>query len=144
MIKNLPNKWIRKAVFDAIDDMEVDGYVIPSYDTYVTGPDQPDFYTLLSTQTSTVDKDNKCEWFWDSSIRIEAVTYYNRSGNPGEKALAEDMLDKIRELTNNLVLDPASNLEIFTQTQDFPGGLTISTEHENIFREFITITFRIK
>ena len=29
MIKTLPNKWVRKAVFDAINNIEVDGKEIP-------------------------------------------------------------------------------------------------------------------
>lgn len=144
MDKNLPNKWVRKAVYDAINNIEVDGYDIPCFDTYVSGANQPDYYTILSTQTSSVDKNNKCEWFWDSSITIEAVAYYPRPGNPGSKLLANNIIDEIRFQTNDLVLDTASDLEIFVQTQDFPNGLTISTDHENIFREFITINFRIK
>ena len=144
MDKNLPNRWVREAVYDAIDGIVVDGYAIECFDTYVSGANQPDHYTILSTQTSSVDKNNKCEWFWDSSITIEAVTYYPRPGNPGSKLLANNIIDEIRVQTNDLVLDAASDLEIFVQTQDFPNGLAISTDHENIFREFITITFRIK
>ncbi len=144
MEKVLPQKWVRKAVYDAIDNIIVDGYTIPCYDTYVSGAEQPDYYTILSTQTSSVDKNNKCEWFWNSTITIEAVTYYPRPGNPGSKLLANNIIDEVRFQTSGLVLDAESGLEIFVQTQDFPNGLTISTEHENIFREFITITLRIK
>ena len=90
MQKNLPNKWIRKAVYEAIDEMVVDGYSIPCYDTYVSGANQPDFYTILSTQTSSVDKNNKCEYFWNSTINIEAVTYYPRPGLPGTKLMANN------------------------------------------------------
>ena len=65
MDKALPDKWIRKAVSDAIDGIVVDSIAIPCYDTKVTldvNSDEPDHYVLMTTQTNEVEKANKCEF----------------------------------------------------------------------------------
>ena len=143
MQKNLPNKWIRKAIFEAIDAIDVDGNTIECYDTNVTGHIKPNHYTVLSTQ-SNVEKSNKCEYFWDSEILIDIVTIYKGSGNTGSRLLGDNITDEVRSLTDNLSLDPASNLEIISQIQTFPNSLYFHADNENIFRNFIRISFRIK
>jgi len=129
-------------VFDAIDDMEVDGHMIPSYDTYVTGPNQPDFYTLLSTQASAVDKDNKCEWFWDTSILLDVVTRYPRPGNPGSRLLADDIMESVRNLTNDLTL--TGGLATVSQRQSFPNDITTVTSDEIVYRKLMRLELKIK
>ena len=63
MIKSLPNKWVKKAVYDVINNIVVDGKTIRCYDTNVTGNTKPNYYTLLTTQSNDVEKANKCEYF---------------------------------------------------------------------------------
>ena len=144
MNKNLPTKWVRKAIFEAIDGINVDGFTINCYDTNVTGAEQPDHYVLVTTQTNETDKNNKCEWFWNSTATLDIVTYYPRPGNPGSRLLADNITDAVRQYTNNLVLDTESDLEIFVQTFDVLQNLTMSTDEENIFRNIVQLTFRIK
>ena len=86
--KILPNKWIRKQMFDLLNNIDVvvefpsetQTYTIPCYDTRVSGVDSPNHYILLTTQSNEVDKNNKCEWFWESEILIDIVTIYPRGG----------------------------------------------------------------
>jgi hypothetical protein len=147
MDKALPNKWIRKAVYDAFNGTVVDGETINVYDQRVTNDinsDTPDYYVLMTTQTNDVDKRNKCEWFWESSILLDVFTRYELPGNYGSRLLADNILEDLKDATNNLTLDVASGLEIVVQTDSFPANLTSTTKKENIFRNFLRIELFIK
>jgi hypothetical protein len=139
MIKPIPDKWIRKAIYDAINNMVVDTISIPCYDTRVPSNGGKNHYILMTTQTNTVDKSNKCEDSYESSILLDIITSYDGAGNYGSRLLADNILDKARELTNGLVLDVSSNLTILRQTQDFPNDISTITPTENIFRKFMRI-----
>lgn len=139
MVKNLPDKWVRKAVYDAINDMVVDTITIPCYDTRVVANGGKNHYVLMTTQTNSVDKTTKCENSYNSSILLDIVTSYQSSGNTGSRLLADNILDKVRELTDNLTLDVASGLTILKQTQDFPNDLATITDTENVFRKFVRL-----
>ena len=144
MKKNLPNKWIRKAVFQAINNIVVDGKVVRCYDTNVSGVDVPNNYVILSTQSNIVEKANKCEYFWNSEILLDIVNIYQSAGNMGDRLLTDNITDEVRNLTDTLVLDPASDLSVISQIQSFPNGLNSTNDNEIIFRNFIRISLRIK
>ena len=149
MIKTLPDKWIRKAIFSAINNMSVideitgDTLIVPCFDTRVTSSDDLTRYVLMTTQTNTVDKSVKCGNRWESSILLDIVTTFNESGNYGSRLLADAILDKVRSLTNTLVLDVASGLEVVYQSQDFPNDLVTVTSTENVYRKFMRIELLI-
>ena len=73
MNKSLPDKWVRKAIFSKLNNIVVDGNTIPCKDTRLTGSNIPQHYILMTTQTNQVDKANKCEFFWDSSILLDII-----------------------------------------------------------------------
>ena len=142
MVKTLPDKWIRKAVFDAINNIVVDTITIPCYDTRVTGSVE-DNYILMSSQSNEVDKSNKCAYMWESQILLEIYTSYDLQGNTGSRLLADNILNEVRGLTDILALDVASNLEVVTQNQSFPSDLTSTTTNQIVYRKFIRIEFLI-
>ncbi len=144
MNKALPDKWVRKAIFTQLNNIVVDGNTIPCKDTRVTGNNIPPHYILMTTQTNSVDKANKCEYFWNSSVLLDITTTYQGAGNTGSRVLADNILDRVRDLTNNLTLDVSSGLEVFIQKQDFPNDLTTITRNENIFRKFMRLELTIK
>ena len=149
MIKQLPDKWIRKAISDAINNMSVideitsDVLIVPCFDSRDVSNEDLTRYVLMTTQTNTVDKSVKCENRWESSILLDIVTTFNEAGNYGSRLLADNILNKVRELTNTIVLDPASGLKIVKQTQDFPNDLVTVTSTENVFRKFIRLELLI-
>ena len=143
MNKALPDKYVRKAIFNAINNMVVDGKTIKCFDYRVTGRKIPDYYTLITTQTNRVNKANKCEYSWNSSVLIDIFTRYEGAGNPGSRLFADNILDKVRDLTHSLTLDVASNLTIVWQRQGFPDDLVSLTKTENVFRKFMRIEFYI-
>ena len=52
-------------------------------------------------------------------------------------------LDKVRELTDELVLDVASGLEIVSQVQSFPSDLVSTNINTVVYRKFLRIEFLI-
>ena len=144
MIKNLPNKWVRKAVFELIDGIDVDGNIIPCYDTRVSGAYIPDYYFIMNAQTNEVDKANKCEYFWISTLTIDVYTRYPLPGNPGSRLLVDNMTDAARELLNDIELDVASDLEIIFKTQSFPANLDIETDNEVVYRNILVLNLYLK
>lgn len=137
MRKPLPDKYVRKAIYDLINDMIVDGVTVPCFDTRVYGNQNPQAYVLMTTQTNLENKANKCEHRWDSSILLDIVTRYSGTNNPGSRLLADNIVDQILTLTGDLQLDPVSNLSVFSLTYNLPPDLPNITKSENIFRKFI-------
>jgi len=140
MIKTLPNKWVRKAVFEAINNIEVDGKEIPCFDMRTPTNNKSEFYTLLTTQTNLEDKNNKCESLWQSSILIDIVTIYNGVGNTGSRLAVDNITDSVRNSVQNLALDSQSGLEIMFQTVGSIDNLDTVTRSQNVYR----ILYRIE
>ena len=143
MIKQLPDKYIRKAVFDAVNNIVVDTLTIPAYDSRVSGNVIPQHFILMTTQTNQVNQMTKCGDVWESSILIDIVTTYDGSGNTGSRLLSDNILDAVRNATNNLVLDVSSGLVVQKQIQDFPNDIVTITENENIFRKLMRLELTI-
>ena len=143
MIKPLPDKYIRKAVFNAVNNIVVDTLTIPAFDSRVSGNVIPQHFILMTTQTNQVNQMTKCGDVWESSILIDIVTTYDGSGNTGSRLLADNILNEVRVYTNNLTLLPSSGLTIEKQTQDFPNDIVTITENENIFRSLMRLEFTI-
>ena len=142
MSKTLPDKWIRKAVFDQINNIVVDGVTVPCYDYNLTG-EKKSAYILLTTQISPSVNNTKCDIKWNSSILIDIVTRYSKSGNTGSRLLADNIGDEVRNLTSSLSLDPASGLTIVWQRQDFEPDLMLPTKNEIVFRKLLRLEFMI-
>ena len=143
MVKTLPDKYIRKAVYNAINGIVVDGEQILCFDSRVSGKGI-DNYVLMTTQSNEVDKRTKCGDDWQSQILIEVFTRYKLTGNTGSRLLADNILDAVRSATDTLILDVASGLSIVTQNQSFPSDLVSETQNEIIVRKFIRIEFLIE
>lgn len=147
MNKVLPNKWIRKAVSEAINDIIVDGLKIPCYDEKVTNDvnsDTPSHYILMTTQSNEVDKNNKCEWFWESEILLDIFTTYTLPGNTGSRLLADNILEAVKDAINNFTFDVASGLTVIKQNGSYPSSLSSTSKKENIFRNFLRLELLIK
>lgn len=143
MIKSLPDKFIRKAIYNAINGVVVDTFAIPCFDTRVPNNDKRSFYVLMSTQSNDVAKDTKCGYKWESQIVLEVITAYDINGNTGSRKMADDILNAVRRNTDSLTLDLDSDLEIVSQIQSFPSDLNTITANEVVYRKFIRIEFLI-
>ena len=144
MDKNLPDKWVRKAISDQINNMVVDGITIPCYDSKVPNNENTNTYVLMTTQTNLQLKENKCEDFWQSSILLDCFVRYIKSGNTGSRLLADNIGDQVRNLVNNLVLDVSSNLFIIFQDTNFENDIVSDTKNEIVYRKLIRIELTIR
>ncbi len=145
MEKSLPDKWIRKAIFNLIDGLTVDGEDIFVYDTRKTGGlVDPDFYVIMSTQSNEVDKSSKCGHNWDSDILLDIRAVYRLQGNAGSRLLADNILDAVRDLVKDIQLDVSSGLSITRRTFSFPNDLNEVNEGEIIYRKFLRLTLFIQ
>ena len=133
MLKINPNKYIRKAVYTAIDNMVVNGLTIPCYDTRVKPNENPNYYVLMTSQSKRRLNTNKCEEFWEADILLDIVTIYSAIGATGSRLLVDDIEDKVRDLTNNLKVN---NFTVLFQNVD-QNGLDNINDNKQLFRSFI-------
>lgn len=143
MNKSLPDKWIRKAIYDVLNNIVVDTVTVPCYDWRVTGNTIPDHYFLITNITSNENKGTSCGKRWDSTVTVEVVTSYKGTLNVGSRLLADNIADAARNLLDNLTLDVASGLEVFYQTMTLPADLSTVTGNDNVFRKFIRLELDI-
>ena len=61
----------------------------------------------------------------------------------GTEKVVDNILDKVRELTDSLTLDVASGLEIVSQVQSFPSDLVSTNINTVVYRKFLRIEFLI-
>ena len=138
----LPDKYIRKAIYDLCNGMVVNTETINVYDSRITGRIIPKHYILMTTQTNTVNESSKCGYRWESSILLDIVTRYPATNNTGSRLLADDIANEVRNLLETkLTLEPSLN--VIHQVLDFPNDISSVTENENIFRKFIRIELLI-
>lgn len=143
MNKPLPDKWIRKAFFEACNGMAVDGLTIPVYDYRVTGDDAPANYVLMTTQSNQVNKLSQCGYVWESDLLVEVFTTYSPTGDTGSRLLSDNILNEVRERVQDLQLDPASSMKVDIRTFQFPNDLSTITQTKIVFRKFIRILLTI-
>lgn len=134
----LPDKYVRKAIFTALNNLNIDGNVIPVFDTRATD-DNARFFVLMSTQTNDESIDSKCDSRWNSSILLDIVTRYDGGGNIGSRVLADNIASEVIERTDNIVLDIESGIKVFRQRFTLPNDISTVTSTTNIFRKLIRI-----
>lgn len=136
----LPDKHIRKAVFDALNGMTVNGQSIYVYDIRATNYNG-NAYVLISTQTNATERD-KCGFSWLSSCELQVVT--RNPKNAGTRLLADDIADAVINALDGISLSVASGLKILDQSFTFPADLTNESEAEIVVQKIIRYEFRIR
>jgi hypothetical protein len=134
MIRN-PDKWIRKAISDAINGMIVSGNTIPCFDVNVAGNTQPMFFVEMTTQTKIEDKFNKCKSRWDCTMLLDCITRYQSTGNIGSRVLVNDIEDEVMQQLDNLVLE--NGFRVFNQTVESSTSMDMHDDTEITFRQLI-------
>lgn len=129
----LPDKWVRKAFFDRIHNLDVGDKTIKCFDTQATAF-HGDNYIILGTQTN-VETFDKCGNGWRSTILIEVFTRHKK--NTGSRVLADDIIQEILTECEDLNLEPASGLRMNTIKRSTPNDITSETRSEIIHRKFL-------
>lgn len=136
----LPDKHLRKAIFDALNGMTVNGQSIYVYDIRATNYNG-NAYVLISTQTNATERD-KCGFSWLSSCELQVVT--RNPKNAGTRLLADDIADAVINALDGISLSVASGLKILDQSFTFPADLTNESEAEIVVQKIIRYEFRIR
>ena len=140
MVSINPDKFIRKAISDNINNIVVSGKIIPCYDSRATNA--PSNYVLLTAQTKEVLKETKCDYEWETSTLIEIYTKVSSSGNTGSRVLLNDIEQAIYTLLlPKLTVQGFTNI---TQNITFENSLETVTESEIIFRSFLRLNITLK
>ena len=140
MVSINPDKHIRKAISDNINNIVVSGKIIPCYDSRATNA--PSNYVLLTAQTKEVLKETKCDYEWETSTLIEIYTKVSSSGNTGSRVLLNDIEQAIYTLLlPKLTVQGFTNI---TQNITFENSLETITESEIIFRSFLRLNITLK
>ena len=140
MVSINPDKHIRKAISDNINNIVVSGKIIPCYDSRATNA--PSNYVLLTAQTKEVLKETKCDYEWETSTLIEIYTKVSSSGNTGSRVLLNDIEQAIYTLLlPKLTVQGFTNI---TQNITFENSLETITDTEIIFRSFLRLNITLK
>lgn len=142
MVNVNPDKWIRKAVFDATNNIVVNSKIIKTFDSRVTGNSNFSEYILMTAQDKDVLKNTKCEHEWECSLLIEIYTRYSSSGNTGSRLLLNDIEQAVMDVLNpKLTIQGFTNV---TQNITYETSLETVTDTENIYRSFLRINLILK
>lgn len=137
MNKN-PDKWIRKAVSDLINNMVVSGKTIPCVDTNYTGDTQPLFHVAMSTQTKGVSSFNKCKKKWNCTVLLDIITRYSSPGNIGTRVLLNDIEEAVILRMNNFSVE--GGFENYKDIEiENSRSLDIHTDTEVCFRQLVRL-----
>lgn len=142
MVATNPDKYIRKAFFDATNNIVVSDKIIRTFDSRVAGNAGLTEYILMTAQEKEVLKNTKCEHEWQASMLIEIYTKYTSAGNTGSRVLLNDIEQAIIDImTPKLEIEGFVNI---TQNVTFETSLESVTDTENIFRSFLRLNLTLK
>jgi hypothetical protein len=132
MISINPDKYIRKAIYDLLNNIVVSGKTIKCYDARVFGNQDVEQYIVLTNQTKSIDKTNKCEYRWQATVLIEIYTRDSSS-----RVFLNDIEQAVNDLLNPKIT--VENYDVITQDITYTTQLESFTDTENIFRSFMTL-----
>ena len=135
-----PNKWIRKAVYDALTPLTVNTVSVPVYDIRATNY-SGDAYILISTQTNFVNERTKCGFSWLSSCELQVVTRWPK--NAGSRLLGDDIVQALITALDGLTLPVGANLSVIDQEIEMPGDLVTETDSEIVSQIIVRYVFKL-
>jgi hypothetical protein len=128
MLSKNPDKFIRKALFDALF---IKGYNVT--DTRILAPTS--LYILLSTQSKQRVIGNKCAGHWNCNIDLEIIDRVPVAGSGGSRAKINDAETDCIEIFNTFTID---GFKIVTRDYN-STSVPLETPSANINRIILTI-----
>ena len=128
-----PDKWIRKAIYEPLAILNIPVFEVRQGQ----GSNNP--YVLITTQSKSIEKGNKCAYNWDSNVTIEIVQRIQKTGNTASKVAINDIENQILSTINSLVID---NFVILTKNYN-SNSLTTNGIDENIERIIINLNLKL-
>ena len=94
---------------------------------------------LITTQSKSIQKGNKCAYNWDSNVTIEIIQRIVKTGNTASKVAINDIENQILSVINNLVIDNF----VLLNTDYNSNSLTTNGIDENIERIIINLNLKL-
>jgi hypothetical protein len=136
-----PDKEIRKSVFNLVNNIVVSSKIIKCFDTRITGNADLNEYVLMTSQTKSVLKPNKCNYRWETSLLIEIYTKTPSAGNSGSRVLLNDIEQAVYSLLYPKIT--VVGFTNYTQNITFEQQLETITDTEIIFRSFLRLNLTL-
>ena len=132
-----PSKYIRQYFVNAFANMVVSGKTVKVYDTHT--PNNDDVLIILSTQTGSNDRIDKCSITKNRTIEIQVITRY--PGNTGSRLLLDDIVEEIQNRVQNIQVN---NFTVQDWDVQFTNDFATTNTTETIFRKIINYNLIIK
>lgn len=132
-----PDKFIRKFFVTALSNMVVSGKPIKVYDTHT--PNNEDNLIILSTQTGSNDREDKCGITKNKVIEIQVMTRFK--GDTGNRLLLDDIIEEIQLRCQNIQIE---NFTVQDWSFSISNDFATSTTTETIFRKILNYNLKIK
>jgi len=134
-----PDKWVRKAIYDALNNTVVSGNTIPVFDMQAINF-SGDHYILMSTQSDDPNF-NKCGDGWNHAIILDVVTSFRK--NTGSRLLVDQIIEAIIPLLSGMSLHASSSMVINRRQFQFPGDFTDQTDKKIFHRKILRMELDI-
>jgi hypothetical protein len=128
-----PDKWIRKAIFDALTLINIPCFEVRQGQ----GSNNP--YVIITTQSKSIEKGNKCKYHWDCNVSLEIIQRIVKTGNTASKVAINDIEKQILFIINSLVVENF----VLLNTDYNSNSLTTNGIDENIERIIINLNFKL-
>ncbi len=132
-----PDKYVRQAIFNAINNMVVDTKTVPCFDVSATNY-RGKQYVIMSTQNKSQEF-SKCGDYWEYSILLDIVTRLKK--NSGSRLLADNIEEEILNRLDTITFGGG-----FTKNRvniSSEPDLTNVGDNEIVHRKFLRYTFEI-
>lgn len=137
----LPDKWVRKAIYDAFNGTVVSSNTVNVYDYSVPEKTYPPHHILMLNQVNE-PIETHCGRGWLHTIQLDITTTFPQ--NTGSRVLADEIAEALLPFLDNLELDVASNLLIARKSISFPGDLRETDDKFSYFRKIINLELEIR
>lgn len=137
----LPDKWVRKAIWDALSPLTVDATSIGIYD-YSTGQDKPESYVLIGLQQSLHRDGTKCGMTWLHSTLIDVIVRQGKDDAVG-RIFADNIADAVMQGIDGISLDGAAGMTINAQRISMERDFMDMRDNDEVYRKVIRVELEI-
>lgn len=137
----LPDKWVRKAIWDALSPLTVDATSISIYD-YSTGEDKPESYVLIGLQQSFHRDGTKCGMVWLHSTLIDVIVRRGKDDAVG-RLFADNIANAVMQGIDGIALDGAAGMTINAQRISMERDFMDMRDNDEVYRKVIRVELEI-
>lgn len=128
----LPNRYVLKALYDAINGQVVDGDTINVYDSKLPGGTIPEKYVLITSQSNESEEASFQGYKWEHTVTIECYSRVPAQGGPGSRVATANIANMVLQRLPSITIDGGAGLRLHRTSVSAPGDLFIPDGDYNI------------